>query len=169
MDRLTGFRSGDAYREGSFRRRMGFSAAIVVNAVLLALVNGWPGWRALPILTADATSVIAVLNLALVIGILVNTVNMVVDIRWVRAVGEIITSTVALVFLAQLLGIFPFSFSDGSIDWALVTRTVLWFAVAGCIISILVSAVIVVQEITRGPHRHPAQEGLARPGMGDAR
>ena len=149
MDRLTGSGSGGTYRNGSFRRRMGFSAAIVVNAVLLGLVNGWPGWRSVPILTEDAASAMSVFNVALVIGILVNAVNVIVDIRWVRAVGEIITSAVGLVFLERLLSIFPFSFSDGSVDWVLVTRTVLWFAVAGCIISILVSAVIVVRELAR--------------------
>ncbi|SFN90878.1 hypothetical protein [Mycetocola miduiensis] len=149
METLNESGRGGTLRNGSFRRRIGFSAAIVVNAVLLGLVNGWPGWRAVPILTGEADSVVLVFNLALVVGILVNTVNMIADIRWVRAVGEIITSAVALVFLTQLLRVFPFSFSDGSVDWAFVIRTVLWFAVAGCVISILVSGVIVVREVTR--------------------
>lgn len=158
MEGLTESGSIGAYRNGSFGRRMGFTAAVVINAVLLGLVNGWPGWRALPILTEDAASVVPVFNFALVIGILVNVVNTIVDIRWVRALGEIITSAVALVFLNQLLVVFPFSFNDGSVDWAFVTRTVLWFAVAGCVISILVSGVIVVRELARARRGLTGQE-----------
>jgi hypothetical protein len=141
-----------AERTGGIRRRTGYSAAIVVNAILLWLINGWTGWDAVPFLTPDAVSVVATINLALVVGILVNTANVIVDVRWVRAAGEVLTSLLALVVVAQLLTVFPFRFDGRPVDWALVTRTVLWFALAGCVLSAVVNLAIGARDIVRqGP------------------
>ncbi|NYE18979.1 hypothetical protein [Microbacterium immunditiarum] len=134
------------HRAGSaVGRRIGYSVAVVVNAILLTLVNWWPGWEALPFVTRAAASVVVFLNAALVVGVLVNLANLVFDLRWVRALGEIITSTVSLVFLTQLWGVFPFAFETSPIDWATVARVVTGFAILGCVVGIVVQSVLLAR------------------------
>jgi hypothetical protein len=133
------------------RRRVGYSVAVVVNAILLVLVNGEPGWRGLPFVTAAAEEVIFFVNLSLVVGIIVNAVNAIVDRRSVRAVGELVSSAAALVMLVRLWDVFPFAFSDASVDWVLVARTVIGFAIAGCIASMLVQSVTLIRMTVDAP------------------
>ena len=126
-------------------RRIGYGIAVVVNVVLLVLVNVTPGWRAVPFLTADAEDVILLVNLSLIVGILVNSLNMVFDRRPIRAAGELVSSGVALAMLIQLWNVFPFDFSDPAVDWALLVRMVIACAMVGCVLSIIVQTVILLR------------------------
>jgi hypothetical protein len=138
----------------SVRRRVGYALAVAVNGVLLVLVNAVPGWRAVPFLTQDAASVIVLVNLALVVGIAINSLNAVFDRRWLRAAGEFVSSGVALLMLVQLWRVFPFAFTDPSVDWALVTRVLIGFAIGGCIASMIAQIVILIRLATGGSTEH---------------
>jgi hypothetical protein len=137
--------SPDSPRPGTLSRRIGYGIAILVNLVLLVLVNGVPGWRAVRFLTEDTADVLVLIDLSLIVGILANLANVVFDRRSVRAVGEIVSSAVTLAMLVQLWNVFPFDFSDPAVDWALVARTVIGFAIAGCVLSIIVQAVVLIR------------------------
>jgi hypothetical protein len=130
---------------GSVSRRVGYAVAVAVNGVLLVLVNAVPGWRAVPFITADAVDVIFLVNLSLIVGIVVNSLNTVFDRRWLRAAGEVASSTVALVMLVQLWQVFPFEFADPAVDWALILRVVIAFAIGGCVASMIVQMVILIR------------------------
>jgi len=64
--------------------------AIVVNVVFFLLVNVWPTWRVVPFLTEATQEVLVLVNLSLLAGVVVNTLNLALDLAWVRAVGEIV-------------------------------------------------------------------------------
>ncbi len=130
---------------GSVRRRVGYAVAVAVSGVLLVLVNAVPGWRAVPFVTAEAVDVIFLVNLSLIVGIVVNSLNAVFDRRWLRAAGELASSTVALVMLVQLWQVFPFEFADPAVDWALILRVVIAFAIGGCVASMIVQMVILIR------------------------
>lgn len=137
--------SSGAMAGRSLGRRVGYVIAVGVNSVLLVLVNAVPGWWAVPFVTADAAHVIVFVNLSLVVGIIVNSLNAVFDVRRLRVVGELVSSGVALVMFIQFWRVFPFDFAGASVDWALVVRVVVGFAIGGCIASMIVQAVILVR------------------------
>jgi hypothetical protein len=137
--------SSQTWGSRTVRRRVGYAIAVVVNSVLLVLVNAVPGWQAVPFVTGDAAEVIFFVNLSLVVGIITNSLNAVFDQRWLRAVGELVSSGVALVMLIQLWRVFPFVFADPSVDWALIVRTVIGFAIGACVVSMIVQIVILIR------------------------
>ena len=53
-------------------RRAGYLVAIVVNAALLFILNGQPGWQALPFLTSATSQVLGLVNLSLAVGLAVS-------------------------------------------------------------------------------------------------
>ena len=50
-------------------RRPGYVAGIAVNAVLLWLVHGWPGWEVVPFLTDETPRVLGWVTASLVVGV----------------------------------------------------------------------------------------------------
>lgn len=136
---------------GSTSRRISYSITILVNAVLLGLVNGWPGWQVVPFVTEDAAPVIVPLTVAFSAVIVVYAVNLILDQRWFRAFGDGVNAALSLLVLILLWDIFPFTFSDTSIDWALVARVILGFAMAACVVSIIVNVGVLIHEAVLPP------------------
>jgi hypothetical protein len=129
-------------RPGTAKRRLGYTVAIIVNAALLGAVNGWPGWQSVPFLGGETAEVIPLVNVSLAVGIIVNVLNLVFDQSLVRVIGDLVTSTIGTAVIIRLWEVFPFEFHVSSVDWDLVTRVVLGFALAGCVISIIVQLVL---------------------------
>ena len=136
-------------RPGGVSRRVGYLIAVLVNIVLLWLVTGWPGWRAVPFLTDQMQEVIVLVVFSLLAGVATNLVNFALDLAWIKALGEIITSAIGLAALVRLWEVFPFDFGGSDVDWALVTRVVIAVAIAGCIVSIIVQIVILARAAFR--------------------
>jgi len=113
--------------------------AIVINAVLLYLINRSPGWRAVPFLTDDTAQVLWLVNASILAGIVANCVYPVWDPRWLRAVGDIVTTSIGLAAMVQLWSVFPFAFGDAAINWDLVARWVIGVGIAGSVIAIIVA------------------------------
>ncbi|WP_448810537.1 hypothetical protein [Agromyces bauzanensis] len=144
-------RSSSAARAGvrssPLGRRVGYAVAILVNVVMFLLVNVWPTWRAVPFLTEATQDVIALVNLSLIAGVVVNVLNLVLDLAWVRTVGDLVTSVIALIATIRIWDVFPFAFGDTAFDWELLTRVVLGIAIGGTIISIIVQVVILIRMV----------------------
>lgn len=122
-------------------RRAGYLAAVVVNAALLFVLNGQPGWQAVPFLTSATTQVLGLVNLSLAAGLAVNLVYLAYDQPWLKSLGDLLTAGIGLVVAIRLWQVFPFAF-HGSWTWcATAVRVLLIVAIAGCGVSILVQAV----------------------------
>ena len=140
-------------------RAAGYTIAAVVNSALLYVVNVFPGWQAAPFVTSSAAEVVPILNASLTVAVVGNLINVLVDRRWMRAVTEIVGSIVSLIFIVATWMVFPFRFDDPSIDWALITRVVLGFAAAACVISVIAQVVVLV---TAGARTRPADIARGR-------
>lgn len=133
---------------GPASRRFGYTVAIVVNVVLFVLVNERPGWETLSFLTDDFTLVLPFVNASIVAGIIANTVYVVLDPVWLRAVGDIVTTSVGLVAMVRLWQVFPFDFTQTFVDLEVVARVVLVVGVVGSVIGIVAAAVRLVRSLT---------------------
>jgi len=126
-------------------RRTGYVIAAALNAVLLYLVNVWPGWQAVPFLTEDTRQVLGLVNLSLAASIAVNLVYLAYDPRWVRSLGDLLTTSIGLAGIVRVWQVFPFDVDGYSVDWALVIRGVLVVAGVGAAIGILVQLVALIR------------------------
>lgn len=134
-------------RPGPAGRKVGYVVGMLVNVVMFLLVNVWPTWRVVPFLTEATLDVIALVNLSLIAGVVVNLLNFVLDLAWVRTVGDLVTSVIGLVTTIRIWDVFPFAFGDTGFDWELLTRVVLGVAIGGCVISIIVQVVILIRMV----------------------
>ncbi|MBS9372790.1 hypothetical protein [Rhodococcus sp. B50] len=134
-----------APERSSVGRRTGYLVGIVVNAVLLYLINGRPGWDEVPFLTADTTRVLGWVNASILAGVVTNAVYLVADPpRW-KALGDLVVNAIGLYALVRIWQVFPFDFpDDGSVPWDLIARTVLVVAIVGTIIAMIVAVVRLV-------------------------
>jgi hypothetical protein len=103
----------------------------------------------------------------LLLGVFVNLINFAVDVAWIKALGEMVTSVFALVVLVRIREVFPFDFGGSDIDCALVTRVVIAVAVFGCGVSIVVQVVVLVRTAVGAlsgpcPDRAPPVTGQER-------
>lgn len=134
-------------------RRAGYVAAAVVDVVLLYLVNVWPGWTVLPFLTDGMADVVGLVNLSLVATLVANLVWLGYDPPWFIATCQVFLSVVSLAVAITLLQAFPFDFTAYAFDWALLTTVVLWVAVLGSSVSIVVWVVRLVRAVVAPPAR----------------
>jgi hypothetical protein len=134
----------------SAARRVGYTVALVLDAVLLGMVNLTPGWEAVPFLTDETPLVLPLVNASIVTGIVVNAVYLLADPRWLKALGDVTQNVVGLAAMVRIWQVFPFAFDDSTLDWALITRWVLAVGVAGSAIGLVVGLVSLVQPAT-GP------------------
>jgi hypothetical protein len=127
-------------------RRTGYVIAIGVNAALLWLANVAPGWEVLPFLTADMEQVMPLVNASMLVGVVANIFYLAADPRWLKAVGDIVTTAIGIVAMVALWQVFPFDFGDASFDWALLFRWVLGVGIVGSVIGIVVNVVSLVSD-----------------------
>jgi hypothetical protein len=130
-------------------RRVGYVVAVLVNAAVLYAVNVWPGWQALPFLTEDMRLVLGLVNASMLVSIVANMVYFVADPRWLKALGDIVTTAVGIAALVRMWQVFPFDFSGSSFDWALVVRVAMGIAIGGSAIALVVALVSFVKSIGR--------------------
>lgn len=133
-------------RSSGASRRVGYGVAVAINGVLLYLVNVWPGWQIIPFLTEDFRDVLGLVNASLVAGMVVNLFNLLLDRRWVRALGDLVTLGIGLAGLVLFWQVFPFDF-PGGFDWSLLVRIVIVLAMIGTVIGIIVQIVTLVRSL----------------------
>ena len=130
-------------------RRVGYVVAVLFNAAVLYAVNVWPGWQALPFLTEDMRLVLGLVNASMLVSIVANMVYFVADPRWLKALGDIVTTAVGIAALVRMWQVFPFDFSGSSFDWALVVRVAMGVAIGGSAIALVVAFVSFVKSVGR--------------------
>lgn len=135
--------------QSSASRRGGYAVAIVVNVVLLWIVEIWPGWRALPILTPEAAAVVPWIDAAFLAAIVVNLLNLLFDRRWLKAVGDLVTAVIGLLSALVVWDVFPFDFSTVGGGWEVVVRILLILAIVGSAIGIVVALVVIARVLLR--------------------
>ena len=130
----------ETQRPSTASRRAGYVIAAAINGVLLWLIHVWPGWDAIPFLTADFETVLWLIDVSLVATIAVNLIYVVRDPRWLTAAGAVVTTAIGLTAAVRMLQVFPFDFGDSEF-WPVVVRIGLWLAVIGAAIGIIVNLV----------------------------
>jgi hypothetical protein len=130
-------------------RRGGYLVSIAINAVLLYLLNAHPGWQSMSFLTPATAQVIGLVNLTLWAGIAANAVYAIADPPPLRAVGDLVTLTIALVTTVRVLDVFPFAFHGSVAFVAVIARVVLIIGIAGASIGILYSVVTLIRSLGR--------------------
>ena len=131
-------------------RRVGYAIGALVNVALLVALNVWPGWDAVPFLTADFAQVLGLINLSLAVGFLTSVANFALDSFGAKALGDLATNAIGIAVSVRLLQVFPFDFSGG-FDWSWIVRTLLVIGVIGSVFG----AGAAVVRLLRGP-RPPA-------------
>jgi peptidoglycan biosynthesis protein MviN/MurJ (putative lipid II flippase) len=126
-------------------RRAGYVVAAAINAALLWFIHVWPGWDAVPFLTADFETVLWLIDVSLVVTIALNLIYLVRDPRWLTAVGAVVTTAIGLAAAVRMLQVFPFDFGDSGF-WPVVFRVLLWVAVIGAGIGIIANVVTLVRD-----------------------
>ena len=127
-------------------RRVGYAIGALVNVALLVALNVWPGWDAVPFLTADFAQVLGLINLSLAVGFLTSVANFALDNFGAKALGDLATNVIGIAVSVRLLQVFPFDFSGG-FDWSWIVRTLLVIGVIGSFFG----AAAAVVRLLRGP------------------
>lgn len=133
-------------------RRVGYVVAVLVNAALLYGANVWPGWETLPFLTEDTSQVMPMINASILVSVVANAVYVLRDPRWLKALGDVVTTAVGLAAVLQMWQVFPFAFDDGGFDWALAVHVLLGIAIVGSIIGIVAGLVTFFRSVTAPEH-----------------
>ena len=142
-----------ARRPAAAARQVGDLVGIVVSAALLFILNGQPGWQALPFLASDTTQVIGLVNLSLAVSLSVNVVYLFYDPPWLKSLGDLITSGIGLAVAIRIWQVFPFAFHGPAAWWSTAVRVLLILVIAGSAISIVVQAVSLARRATHHtPH-----------------
>lgn len=110
----------------------------VVELGLLHLVQVWPGWRTLPLLTPAAEELVPWVVGALWTGVVLETVALVVRTRWWRAVADLTSSAVGLAASVAAWDLFPVV--AGS-PWRTPLRAALVVAIVGGVAGVVSSLV----------------------------
>ena len=129
-------------------RRAGYVAAIAFYLVGYWAVGRLVDWPGFSFLTSDFSSVVPALRVGIVAGLAVNIAYVIRDPRWLRALGEVVTSAISVVVSAIVLREFPFDFSSSG--WETTARVVLIFAIIGAAVSIVVNLVVLVLALLGG-------------------
>ena len=139
-----------ARRPSAGARRAGYCIAIAFSAALLIVLNGQPGWQAMPFLTSDAGQVLWLVNLSLAAGIAANVVYLAYDSPWVRSLGDLVTTGIGLAAAIRIWQVFPLALSSG---WSIAVRVLLVVAIAGSCIALVVQIVSLARWFTgHTPH-----------------
>jgi hypothetical protein len=133
-------------------RRVGYVVAVLVNAALLYAANVWPGWETVPFLTEDTSQVMPMVNASITVSLAANVVYLLRDPRWLRALGDVVTTAVGLAAVLQLWQVFPFDFDDDGFDWALAVHVLLGIAIVGSVIGIVAGLVTFFRGINAPAH-----------------
>lgn len=124
-------------------RRAGYIGSIVVNLVLLWLINGWPGWEAVPFLTDRTVLVIGAVNASIIARVVADAVNVALDLPRPRALGDIVSIGFGLAALVQIWQVFPLDVIGTG--WETVARVLLVIALVGSVIGIVEAFVRLVR------------------------
>jgi hypothetical protein len=121
----------------------------------LFIINGWPGWQAMPFLASDMNQVLWLVNLSLAAGVAANVVYVAYDSPWLKSLGDLVTTGIGLAAAILIWQVFPFNLSSG---WSTAVRVLLVIAIAGSCIALVTQIVSLARWFTghspHGGHMH---------------
>ena len=123
-------------RPGS--RRFGYLVGAAVNAALLYLVNRNPGWQAVPFLTDATTQVLWLVNASFAANLLASLAYVVWDPAWLKALGDVLTTSLGVFATVRIWEVWPLDFAAGS-PWEVFARIAVAVAIVGGTIGIVVA------------------------------
>ena len=138
-----------AHWDSAHTGRSGYVGSAVVQGIMLWLVNGWPGWDAVPFLTRDTELVIGLVNATLVVTLVANLVYAVADPPRLKAFGDLVIAVVGLVALARIRAVFPFDLTSG---WETTVRVLLAISFVVNVIWALWQVALVIEPHLAGGH-----------------
>lgn len=149
--------SAPTHRPSTASRRVGYAVAVVVNGVLWYAINLWPGWDRAPFLTSETRQVLTWINASILVSVAANLVYLARDPRWLKALGDLVTTSVGLVALVTIWQVFPVDVVSDTSGWGLVARVLLLVAIVGSIIGILTNGVTFARHlpVAGWPDAHP--------------
>jgi hypothetical protein len=118
--------------------RLGYLLAVLVNAAGLVVLHRWPGWEKISALTGSTRSVLGIVDIALIVGVVVNVAQLLRSPSWPTAAGSLVTTAVGLAATVRILQVFPFDLSDG---WSTVVRVMLIVGIVGSCLGIIAQLV----------------------------
>jgi hypothetical protein len=124
-------------------RRGGYAGSLLVNLVLLWLVNGWPGWQAVPFLTPSTVLVIGAVNASIIARAVADLVNLVFDLPRLRALGDIVAICFGIVALVRIWQVFPLDVVGTA--WEVVARVLLAIGIVGSVVGVVEAGVRLVR------------------------
>ncbi len=159
-ERITA-RKGNHSKSTRLQRLVSYNAAIVWNFLLFILFNffreyiayyhyetaeGVGQWMREPLLNAEFTAVLPILNIALILSIIGNGIMIVFDRHLVRQGISIILHVFSLAVIFSFLSVFPFNFdvvpfSNATQILRIILTIVLVIAAIGLIVGIVVRIV----------------------------
>ena len=143
-------RTHPARRPSAGARRAGYCFGIMFSTALLVVLNGWPGWQAIPFLTSATDQVLWLVNLSLAAGIAANLVYLTYDPQWLKSLGDLATTGIGLAAAIRIWQVFPFDLSSG---WSTGVRALLAVVIAGSCIALVVQIVTLARWLTgHTPH-----------------
>jgi hypothetical protein len=123
----------------------------------LIVLNGSPGWQAVPFLTSDTAQVLWLVNLSLAAGIAANVVYLAYDPPWVRSLGDLVTTGIGLATAIRIWQVFPFALPSG---WSTAVRVLLVVVIAGSCIALVAQIVALARWFTgHTPHGSHVRTG----------
>ncbi len=134
-----------ARRPSAGARRAGYGLAILFSTVLLVILNGSPGWQAIPFLTSDTAQVLWLVNICLAAGIAANLVYLAYDAPWLKSLGDLATTGIGLATAIRIWQVFPFDLSSG---WSTAVQALLVVAIAGSCVALVVQIVSLARWLT---------------------
>lgn len=135
-------------RPHTVAHKFGYLIAITVNAALFYLINVEPGWQVLPFLTPETPQVLGLINFSLVTAIVINTVYVLYDAPWCKALGGFLLATIGLAVLQRMWVVFPFAFTGG---WpVLLIHALLVVAIVGTVMAMIVDLVLLLRHSVGG-------------------
>ena len=134
-----------ARRPSAGARRAGYGLAIVFSTALLVILNGSPGWQAIPFPTSDTAQVLWLVNLSLAAGIAATFVYRAYDPPWRKALGDLATPGIGLAAAIGIWQVFPFDLSSG---WSTAVRVLLIVVIAGSCVALAVQIVALARWLT---------------------
>jgi hypothetical protein len=143
-------------------RKVGYLVSVIVNVIIWVVVNVRPGWRDLPFLTEDYLDIAWLVNLSLVTGAVVNLIYLFYDPAWFKSVSQIVVLAVGMAASIRTWQFFPFDFSSYLFPWDSITRVLLWLAIFGSAVAIVVELVKLARLANRQTNRGAQSQSLPR-------
>lgn len=123
-----------ARRSSRSARRFGYVIAAMVNAAMLYAVNRWPGWDAVPFLTAETIDVLDLVNASIVVSLAVNVIYLWRDPPRLKSAGDLVSTAAGMVAMIVIWRVFPLDLSPG---FERLARVLLAIGLVGSAIGIL--------------------------------